>query len=396
MSNSALVLGGGVMGLTAAIELCRRGWQVTLLEAGAIPHPDAASTDISKVVRMDYGSDPLYTEMGEQALLRWREWNGRWGEPLFHEDGFLVMSRSAMQPGSFEHDSHEFLSARGHALVRVGREDLRQRYPQWQAERFAEGYFNPAGGWAESGRVVARLREEALEAGIALHEGVRFQALLVEHERVTGLRDTKGRAWCADVVVSALGAWTSDFLPWLEDLVHATAQPVFHFAPPDPDAWRAPEFPVWAADIASTGWYGFPANADGIVKVANHGPGRRVHASEPRQLPAHEEARFRAFLRETFPALASAPVVGTRVCLYGDSFDGHFLIDQDPEHPGLVIAAGDSGHAFKFTPLLGGLIADAVEGRWNPWRERFRWRKPVSSGTESARAGGDTVAAEWY
>lgn len=386
MSKAALILGGGTMGLTSALELQRRGWRVTLLDAGPIPHPDAASTDLSKVVRMDYGKDPLYTEMGEQALRRWREWNARWGEALFHEEGFLIMTRSPMTPGTFEHDSHAFLTARGHALTRLGREDLRQRHPQCKADRFADGYFNPAGGWAESGRVVSRLLAKAREAGVAVHEGPRFSSFLHHQGRVIGVRDAQGQTWQADVVVSALGAWTLEFLPWLEGLVHATAQPVFHFAPPDPEAWRAPAFPVWAADIASDGWYGFPATAEGIVKVANHGPGQKVRASDPRRLPPEAEARFRSFLNDTFPALADAPLAGTRVCLYGDSFDGHFLIDHDPAHPGLVVAAGDSGHAFKFTPLLGDLIADAVEGRPNPWLPRFRWRTPASAGSESARA----------
>ena len=103
-------------------------------------------------------------------------------------------------------------------------------------------------------------------------------------------------------------------------------------------------------------------------------------------MPEGEEARFRAFLQQTFPALARVPVASSRVCLYGDSFDGHFFIDHDPEHPGLVVAAGDSGHAFKFTPVLGGLIADAVEKKPHLWLARFAWRQRSAGGGESARA----------
>ena len=80
MNSSALILGGGTFGLTAALELRARGWHVTLLDAGEIPHPDAASTDINKVVRMDYGTDEQYTAMGELSIQRWHEWNARWNE----------------------------------------------------------------------------------------------------------------------------------------------------------------------------------------------------------------------------------------------------------------------------------------------------------------------------
>lgn len=386
-SSTALILGGGVFGLTSALELRSRGWQVTLLDAGAIPHPDAASTDINKVIRMDYANDEQYTAMGELSIQRWREWNVRWEEELFHEDGFLIMTRGEMPPGSFEHDSHAFLSARGHTLIRKDSAALRREHPQWKAESFRHGYLNPQGGWGESGKVVSMLKRDAIAAGVEVHEHVQFGSWLVEAGRHVGMKDATGREWRADLVLSALGAWTSEYLPWLSDRLWATAQPVFHFRPSDADAWRTPVFPVWAADIGVTGWYGFPANAEGIVKVANHGPGRRVRAIEARVMPDGEEARFRAFLRDTFPALADAPVVSTRICLYGDSFDGHFLIDHDPDHPGLVIAGGDSGHAFKFTPVLGELIADAVERKPNPWLKRFLWRDECSNlAKEIARA----------
>lgn len=386
MNSTALILGGGVFGLTSALELRSRGWQVTLLDTGSIPHPDAASMDINKVIRMDYGSDAQYTEMGELSLQRWREWNARWKEELFHEDGFLIMTRGAMQPGSFEHDSHAFLTARGHRLMRMDSVLLQQHHPQWKAVNFPNGYLNPCGGWGESGRVVARLKNEALAAGVTIHENVPFGQWIEEGGKIGGMKDAKGHWWRADVTVSALGAWTTEYLPWLSDRLWATAQPVFHFRPSSPDEWRAPAFPVWASDIGTQGWYGFPANAEGIVKVANHGPGRRVRASDPRAMPEGEEQRFRTFLRETFPALADAPLASTRICLYGDSFDGNFLIDHDPGHPGLVIAGGDSGHAFKFTPVLGELIADAVEQKANPWLAKFAWREPTGISGEGARA----------
>lgn len=381
-----VILGGGVFGLTAALELRSRGWEVTLLDAGTIPHADAASTDISKVIRMDYGADVQYTEMGEASILRWREWNQHWQEELFHEDGFLVMTRQPMANGGFEHDSRQFLTQRGHRLIPRSRSDLAREHPQWKSEAFAEGYLNPQGGWGESARVVVRLKQQAVAAGVSIHEGVPFGAWIEEGGRIAGMRDGRGHEWRAEVVLSAMGAWTTEHLPWLADRLWATAQSVFHFKPADPEVWKAPAFPVWAADISTTGWYGFPANAEGVVKVANHGPGRRVSASKPRQMPEGEEARFRAFLQQTFPALAEAPVAASRVCLYGDSFDGHFFIDHDPEHPGLVVAAGDSGHAFKFTPVLGGLIADAVEKKPHLWLARFAWRQRSAGGGESARA----------
>jgi glycine/D-amino acid oxidase-like deaminating enzyme len=386
MTPTILILGGGCFGLTAALELRARGWRVTLIDQGSLPHPDAASTDISKVVRMDYAQDEQHTAMGELSLQRWREWNARWDEDLYHEVGFLVMSRDLMQPGGFEHDSRQFLTARGHTLRHTSAEMLRELHPAWNHAVYQEGYLNPTGGWVESGRVISRLAADARAAGITLIENVPQPHPLFEGSRCTGITSATGQTWLADAVLVTAGAWTPTLLPHLQEVMWATAQTVFHFQPQDPRPFTPPQFPVWGADIGKTGWYGFPANAAGLVKVANHGPGRRVNASDPRTLPTGEEVRYRAFLRETFPTLADAPLHSTRVCLYCDTFDGAFWIDHDPGHPGLIIAAGDSGHAFKFTPVLGEIIADVVERKPNPWAQRYRWREKTATSSDGARA----------
>jgi glycine/D-amino acid oxidase-like deaminating enzyme len=99
-----------------------------------------------------------------------------------------------------------------------------------------------------------------------------------------------------------------------------------------------------------------------------------------------EEEAMRAFLRSTIPSLADAPIVYTRICMYCDTPDGHFWIAPDPDRPGLVIATGDCGHGFKFAPVLGEIIADAVEGKSNRWLDKFRWRPEVQSGAEKEAA----------
>lgn len=382
---SILILGGGCFGITAALELHSRGWKVTLIDQGALPHPDAASTDISKVVRMDYGCDELHTAMGELSIKRWHEWNAKWDEELYHEVGFLVMSREAMQPGGFEHDSHAFLTGRGHILRRTSSAMLHDLHPAWNHTRYRDGYLNPVGGWVESGRAIGKLAVEARAAGISILENVPNPRPLFESDRCIGI-SSSNQTWKANAVLVAAGAWTPIVLPHLQNVMGATAQTVFHFKPHDSRPFTPPQFPVWGADIGKTGWYGFPVNRDGLVKVANHGPGRRVRADQSRPLPDGEEARYRAFVRETFPSLADAPLHSTRVCLYCDTFDGAFWIDHDPDHPGLIVAAGDSGHAFKFTPVLGEIIADVVERKPNPWAQSYRWREKTATHADGARA----------
>jgi glycine/D-amino acid oxidase-like deaminating enzyme len=383
----AIVAGGGVFGVSAALSLAGRGWGVELVDAGPVPRHEAASTDISKIVRMDYGSDALATELMERALPLWRASNLRWGEELFHEDGFLLLSRCPLASGGFEHDSLATLTARGHAVDRLDGGKLAVRFPAWTAERYPDGYFNPQAGWVESGRVVSRMIEDARAGGVRVREGDGVSRLVEDGSRVTGVVTSSGTPLSADVVLIAAGAWTPLLAPHLADVMWPVAQPVFHLKPRDPENWRPPRFTVWAAAIAETGWYGFPANASGIVKIANHGPGRRVHPDAPRVIAPGEVDKLRAFLFENLPGLAEAPLAASKTCLYCDSFDGDFFIGRDPDRPGLALASGDSGHGFKFAPVLGEVIADAIEDKRSRFTERFGWRVPEGRKAEGARWG---------
>ena len=179
----------------------------------------------------------------------------------------------------------------------------------------------------------------------------------------------------ADAVVMAVGAWTPYLLPFTRVFFRASGQSVFHLKPAQPELFAPKRFPIFGADISTTGFYGFPLNRDGVVKVANHGLGRQMSPDSPERLVTNqEENKLREFLADSFPSLADAPIVFTRVCFYCDTNDGDFWIAPDPERAGLTIAAGDCGHGFKFAPVLGGIIADAVEGKVHP---KFRWRPAV-------------------
>ena len=103
-------------------------------------------------------------------------------------------------------------------------------------------------------------------------------------------------------------------------------------------------------------------------------------------VPEEDIQRLRAFLRESLPSLATAPVVHTRVCVYCDTFDGDFWIADHPDRPGVTVASGGNGHGFKFAPVLGDMIADVVEGESNPWAQRFRWRALGAIAREWARS----------
>ncbi|HXO93197.1 MAG TPA: FAD-dependent oxidoreductase, partial [Candidatus Acidoferrum sp.] len=304
------------------------------------------------------------------------------GQELYHEVGVMFVRQREMKPGDFEHESFKMLQKRRHKIERMNSVEVWKRFPAWDPKAYRDGVLELEAGYAESGRVVAALVSRARSLGIELRDGVRFSRLDETGDRVSGIVLDDGQRIAADVVIMAVGAWTPYLLPFTKNFFRANGQPVFHLKPRQPELFAPERFPVFGADITTTGYYGFPLNRDGVVKIANHGPGREMSPESPeRAVTTEDEKNLREFLSSTFPALADAPIVYSRVCMYCDTHDGHFWIARDPERFGLVIAAGDSGHGFKFAPMLGETIADAVEGKDNPLLEKFRWRPEVGAGT---------------
>ncbi len=384
---AVIIVGAGINGVTSAIELKKRGHEVVLIDPGPLPHPLAASTDISKAVRAAYGPDEDYTALAERSITLWREWNRELRVELYHQTGVLFLRERPMEPGDFEYESCKVFEKRGHKFERINSAKLRERFPVFNAERFQNGFFDPDAGYVESGRVVAALVERAKSLGVELREGAKLTALDEDDDRVKGVVLEDRHRISGDAVVVAVGAWTPFLLPFTKKFFRATGHPVFHLKPREPELFVPERFPFFGADISTTGYYGFPLN-QGVVKIANHGPGREMSPESPdRAATPAEENDLREFLSGAIPTLADAPIVHTRICMYCDTHDGHFWIAPDPERPGLIIATGDCGHGFKFAPVLGEIIADAVEGKTNPLSEKFRWRPDVRAGEakEAAR-----------
>jgi glycine/D-amino acid oxidase-like deaminating enzyme len=255
-------------------------------------------------------------------------------------------------------------------------DDIRQRFPAFNAEVYVDGFFNLNEGYAESGRAVAAILQQAERDGVTLNAGQDVVEIMVENDHAIGVRTRTGDVFRADSIVLAAGAWSPYLYPPLLPFFRITGQPIYHLKPPDPTLFDTPYFSVFGADIANTGWYGFPLHLrDKVVKIGYHTLANVLHPTDDERVVTNEEiAALREFLRESLPSLADAEIVYQRCCLYCNTLDQDFLISRVPNVAGLTIATGGSGHGFKFGPVLGGLIADAVEDQQNPYVTKFGWR----------------------
>ena len=395
-SSEFLVVGAGIFGVTTALSLRSRGYSVALIDPGPLPYALAASTDVSKVVRMEYGSNRQYMRMAIGAVEGFHRWNELFGETLYHETGVLAATKDPMHESEFVNDSYQMLLEEGQSPERLSGEEITRRFPAWTTGAYVDGFYNRRGGYAESGRVVGKLVEHAAAIGVEVQPGQTAHELVLDGGRVNGMRTREEATFNSDHTVLAAGSWTPWLLPELQSVMTATGHPIFHLKPKDPAPFTEPEFVVFFGDTARTGWYGFPMLREGIVKISRHGVGVTLHPENDERTVFEEDfTQLRLFLEDTFPALLDAEITYTRRCLYNDTLDEHFWIDHHPEKEGLSVATGGSGHGFKFGPVLGDLIADVVEDKPNDWAEMFRWRElsPGTTGQEASRYHGDANGA---
>lgn len=412
MVSTVLVIGAGAFGMSTALELNARGYQVHVLDrASKLPALDAASTDINKIIRFDYGNQRYYMTLAHEAMKHWRAWNQEYpDDPYFVECGLIVLTEGQMEDGSFEADSWREIQNMGLAPLKrlKGVSSIESRFPAYTGKTmFKDGYFNPSAGYADSGLTMERLYRKCLAAGVQFtlgQDGEFKEFLRNEKGEASAVVTKSGKIHTGDTFILATGSWTSAFVP--ETALEAHGQAVIHIKVPAHlrEKYSSKNFPVFAYDIAKTGFYGFPVHAKtGLMKIARHASGYSRNVSigsgiersvpltavdDPNQtIPVIAYQELKSFVQKFFPDLADQPFYSSRICWYSDSVDGDFVIDFLPSCKNVLVASGGSGHAFKFTPILGQLVADRLEHQ----RDRnlldiFKWRSPDKSASTAERA----------
>ena len=362
--TSAVVVGAGVLGASLARRLAGEGWEVTLVEQEEPGHAAAASGDHTRLLRCAHGDDQDYSRLARRARDGWRTLERETGTQLYLEAGVAWLARHA--------DGWE-AAAEG-ALRRLGipceRADAAALFPAVRTDDLAFTLLETEAGVLRAARATRALADAAVARGARL---VRARAR-PDRARVT----FDARELEADHVVWACGPWLAGLFGELIALRVTKQDVVYLRAPP---AWRTPPMPVFVDYAAS--FYGHGDVAGSGLKAASDLPGPPFDPDDGLRVADPEaEAAARAQLRHRFGAkLAGASLREARVCQYELTPDSHLIAAPHPEHPGVWLLGGGSGHGFKHGPALADDFATVLRGEAAP-DPRF------ALGPRASRSGG--------
>ena len=353
------VVGAGAFGAWTAWHLAKRGQRVALFDAYGPANSRASSGGETRIIRMGYGADELYTRWSQQSLEQWKKFFEASKTPLFHETGVLWL-------GS-EDDSQLRRTAATlrHCRVRfeeLDRAALERKYPQVSFEDIKTGIFEPQSGVLMARRAVAMLVEDALRLGVQYCSAQILKP--AGSGRLEQVVTSQGERFSAEQFVFTCGAWLGKvFSEVLGERIFPTRQEVFFFGVPGGDTrFAAPALPTWffQEDL----FYGMPDIESRGLKIAYDGHGERVDPDTQSRIvtPVMRE-RVRTYVGRRFPALKDAPIVETRVCQYENTSNGDFLIDQHPGMENVWFVGGGSGHGFKHGPALGEYVTGRLLDR---------------------------------
>jgi sarcosine oxidase len=351
------VVGAGVFGAWIALHLAKREQRVLLLDAYGPGHSRSSSGDESRIIRMGYGADEIYTQWSQRSLLQWKELFAASGnQELFQKTGVLWLAESGNPQLRATAD---VLGRNQVEFEQLDRAALGHRYPQINLEGIATGIYEPESGVLMARRAVAATAAEAVRLGVE----VKLAAIAEPHGSGTieYVTSRAGEKFVAKEFVFACGAWLAKLFPeFLEDRIFPTRQTVFYFGvPAGDDRFSSPALPTWL--IKNDECYGMPDLESRGLKIALDQHGERIDPdTQSRVVTSTEVEEIRRLVAYRFPALAHAPIVETRVCQYENTWNGDFLIDRHPTLSNVWLAGGGSGHGFKHGPAVGEYVTRQI------------------------------------
>jgi sarcosine oxidase len=365
----SIVIGFGGMGSAATATLARRGHRVLAIEQFDLLHELGSSAGGIRIFRFAYFLDPRYVPLMRKAHDRWAALERDADERLLFTTGGLDIGNASSEvfngaKAACEHHAltHEVLSAK----------ELMRRHPAWSVPNDYNAVFQPDAGYLPADRAIAAHARVALRHGATIH--AREKVIHFEQRAGKVVVTTDRATYEAGQLVVTAGPWIGELVPSMSSTMIPERQVVGWYQPDNAKLFRPENFPIFIVEDESGHYYGFPEHDRPGFKI-----GRHRHQNETttpttirRTADEGDDAVLRRALTQFLPS-ADKPALTLKTCMYTNTPDSHFVVDRLPGHDAIVIAAGFSGHGYKFCSAIGDMLADLVLGQpRSPEHELFR------------------------
>jgi sarcosine oxidase subunit beta len=356
-----IIIGGGIMGCSTALQLARRGLNVALLEKGTIGVGPTGKS--SAIIRQHY-SNELTARMALYSLRVFQNFENQvGGECGFTRTGFIALAPRRDSDGLKA--NVDLQQKVGIHTMLLSAEDLQELFPGLVTSDIVLAAYEPQSGYADPYLTVTSYAQAARNAGVSIFQDTAVTGIDQAGGRVSGVKSTAG-AFHAPIVVNSTGAWASQVaaMAGLDVPIDSCrVQVAFFRRPPGHEA----QHPVVADFInatyfrSETGQLSLvglidPAEADAVVDPDNFRQG----------MDDDFVMAVGNGLVNRYPAMEQGQLTGGYASLYAITPDWHPVIDEFPSGSGLYICSGFSGHGFKLGPAVGLMTADLITGEAEP------------------------------
>lgn len=351
-----IVIGVGGMGSAATYHLAKRGHDVLGLEQFDIPHENGSNHGVTRIIRKAYFEDPAYVPLLHQAYENWETLQKENGRKLLHLYGSITAGRpdEANFNGAIKACEEHNLPYKV-----LTSDELSAQFPGYQLPDDFKGVYQPDGGFLASDRCLVAHVEEAFKNGGEIHAR---EQVLNWKATSSGVRiESEDDVYTADKLIISAGPWAQELVKELEGNATPERQVLGWLQPKEPANFTPESFPIFTATLNGEPFYGFPTFEVPGFKIGRH------HHLEQETTPdtldetlrSEDERLLRDVAEEYFPS-GAGPTMRLTTCMYTNSPDEQFIIDTHPDHSNVVIAAGFSGHGYKFCSVIGEILADLV------------------------------------
>ena len=354
MTYDVIVIGTGGVGSSTAFHLARRGCRVLGLDRYPGGHDQGSSHGQTRIIRMAYFEHADYVPLLRRAYELWHELEQHVGQQLYHEVGLLQVGPQSgyVVPGVLS-------SAEKHQLPveLVDAKAMRTRFEGFVLPDEYAAVFERRAGFLFVEKCVLAHLAQASRWGAELHVGESVLSWKSDGEKV--VVQTDRNIYSAKSLVLTAGAWAGKLLAELGISFQVRRKHLHWYRSDQPSYHVENGCPTFLYETDVGCFYGFPALDARGVKVAEHSGGIVIDdpRGDDRSIDPTDRQRVESFLSQCLPGV-SHQATEHAVCYYTMSPDEQFVIDRHPDFPNVCFTAGLSGHGFKFTSVLGEIMAD--------------------------------------